>query len=100
MAAGSVTASSSTGSELNDSFRRGTPDPRAGSSRDTLFETMSTRSLLVRLGLVLCAALLAVSVPNFGFVVALMGAFTTMLVSFILPTAFYLAVHRDTLTTA
>ena len=47
MAAGSVTASSSTGSELNDSFRRGTPDPRAGSSRDTLFETMSTRSLLV-----------------------------------------------------
>ena len=61
---------------------------------------MSTRSLLVRLGLVLCAALLAVSVPNFGFVVALMGAFTTMLVSFILPTAFYLAVHRDTLTTA
>ena len=43
------------------------------------------------------AAALAVSVPNFGFVVALMGAFTTMLVSFILPVAFYLYACRATL---
>ena len=62
-----------------------------------LFEAMSTRSLLIRLALVVGAAFLAVSVPNFGFVVALMGAFTTMLVSFILPTAFYMAVHYETL---
>ena len=70
-------------------------DARRLSPGFALFETMSTRSLLVRLALVVGAATLAVSVPNFGFVVALMGAFTTMLVSFILPTAFYLAVHWD-----
>ena len=54
---------------------------------------MSGRSLLVRVALVVGAATLAVSLPNFGFVVALMGAFTTMLVSFILPAVFFLAVH-------
>ena len=48
-------------------------------------------------GLVVLAASLAVSVPNFGFVVALMGAFTTMLVSFILPTVFFLKVRWDEL---
>lgn len=58
----------------------------------SLLQAMSGRSLLVRVGLVLVAATLAVSVPNFGFVVALMGAFTTMLVSFLLPTAFFMAV--------
>lgn len=63
-----------------------------------LFETMSRRQLLIRVALVVGAAVLSVSVPNFGFVVALMGSFTTMLVSFILPTVFFVLVHWDTLT--
>ena len=41
----------------------------------------------------------AAAVPNFGFVVSLMGAFTTMLISFILPVAFYLYACRDELGT-
>ena len=56
-----------------------------------------SRSLFIRVALVVGAAILAVSVPNFGFVVALMGAFTTMLVSFILPTAFFLRVRWGSL---
>jgi amino acid permease len=63
----------------------------------SFLQAMSGRSLLVRIGLVIVAAILAVSVPNFGFVVALMGAFTTMLVSFILPTAFFLKVRAHAL---
>ena len=42
-----------------------------------LFAAMSLRAVLLRLVLVGGAAVLAVTVPNFGFVVALMGAFTT-----------------------
>ena len=57
------------------------------------FIGLTPLTLTMRIGLAVLAATLAVSVPNFGFVVALMGAFTTMLVSFILPAAFYLAVE-------
>ena len=59
----------------------------------SILQAMSRRSFFVRVALVLLAATLAVSLPNFGFVVALMGAFTTMLVSFILPAVFFLLVH-------
>ena len=64
-----------------------------------LLQAMSWPALFVRIGLVVVAATLAVSVPNFGFVVALMGSFTTMLVSFILPTAFFLIVRWHALST-
>ena len=33
-------------------------------------------------------------IPNFGLLVALMGSVTTMLVSYLLPTVFYLCVHK------
>ena len=49
-------------------------EPPAGGGGDGLFEALSTKSLLVRLSLVVGAAVLAVSVPNFGFAVALMGS--------------------------
>lgn len=61
--------------------------------QESIFIGLNTLTFSLRVGLVLLAAFLAVSVPNFGFLVALMGCVTTMLVSFILPTAFYLQVH-------
>ena len=64
---------------------------------EAVFEVTSATSLRIRVALVVGAAALAVTVPNFGFVVSLMGAFTTMLVSFILPVAFYLYACRATL---
>lgn len=73
--------------------REGSQKARSEAAHDSLFEAMSTKSLLIRIFLVIGAAILSVSVPNFGFVVGLMGAFTTMLVSFILPTVFYVIVH-------
>ena len=60
---------------------------------------MEAADFLLRLGLVAFAFLVAVCVPNFGFVVSLMGAFTTMLISFILPVAFYLYACREELST-
>ena len=60
---------------------------------DSPFIGLNGVTLTLRVGLVALAAVLAVTVPNFGFLVALMGAVTTMLVSFILPTAFYMMVH-------
>ena len=50
--------------------------------------TLSIKALLMAI-----AALLALTVPNFGFIVALIGAFTCMLISLILPTLCNLAVH-------
>ncbi|KAL1511985.1 hypothetical protein AB1Y20_005261 [Prymnesium parvum] len=90
----SSAASSVSGKRQNKS-REITPSE---ANRFTIFEAVSSRSLMVRVALVGGAAFLAVSVPNFGFVVGLMGAFTTMLVSFILPTAFFITVHWETLT--
>jgi len=59
-------------------------------SGESLLQPMRPSDLLLRIGLVVVAFFVAVCVPNFGFVVALMGAFTTMLISFILPVAFYM----------
>ena len=47
----------------------------------------------LKAGLLALAAFLAVSVPNFGYVVSLMGACTCMLMSFILPALCNLFVH-------
>lgn len=72
-------------------------DDGASGGRQGLLQPMSAAQFSLRLGLVAVAFLVAVAVPNFGFVVSLMGAFTTMLVSFILPVAFYLYACRATL---
>lgn len=66
---------------------------------ESIFIGLSYLTFSLRVGLVVLAAVLAVTVPNFGFIVALMGAVTTMLVSFILPTAFYVLVHWGELNT-
>ena len=63
------------------------------------FIGLNAVTFTLRVGLVVLAATLAVSVPNFGFLVAIMGAVTTMLVSFILPTTFFMVVHWEELTT-
>lgn len=63
------------------------------------FAKLNWTTLFVRLGVAMGAGLLAISVPDFGLVVELMGAVTTMLISFILPAAFYTAVHWRTMTT-
>ena len=62
------------------------------------FIGLNAVTFALRLGLVVLAATLAVSVPNFGFLVAIMGAVTTMLVSFILPTTFFMVVHWEEMT--
>lgn len=51
---------------------------------------------LIKAGLLGLAALLAISVPNFGYVVSLMGSVTCMVMSFILPAACNLIVHHHT----
>lgn len=56
-------------------------------------------SLAIKICMMVAAALIALSVPNFGFIVALMGAFTCMLISFILPVLCNIAVHREDLST-
>ena len=67
------------------------------STSASLLQPMNATQFGLRLALVVVAFLVAVTVPNFGFVVSLMGAFTTMLVSFILPVAFYLFACSATL---
>jgi amino acid permease len=52
-----------------------------------------TLDVCVKAVLLALAACLAVSVPNFGYVVSLMGAVTCMVMSFILPAACNLTVH-------
>ena len=61
----------------------------------SIFIGLNALTLALRVGLVALAATIAVTVPNFGFLVALMGAVTTMLVSFILPALFYAIVHWE-----
>lgn len=84
---------------LGEAFHisNGADDADASSSRPGLMQPLSAAQFSLRLGLVAVAFVVAVAVPNFGFVVSLMGAFTTMLVSFILPVAFYLYACRATL---
>ena len=66
---------------------------------NSLWQPMTRTELGARIGVVTAAAALAAVVPNFGFVVSLLGAVTTMLLCFILPTAFYLQLHRAELST-
>jgi len=60
---------------------------------ESVWQSMTLIELVARVSVVTCAALLAIVIPNFGFVVGLLGAFSSMLISFILPAAFYLHVH-------
>jgi len=64
------------------------------------FKSLSSQLLIsitclnfaVRLCLIWAAGFIAVMVPNFHVVVALIGAFTTMIISFILPPFLYICV--------
>jgi hypothetical protein len=67
--------------------------------KSAVLQDLSTLAIFARLALVASIALLAISIPNFHLVVALIGAFSTMLISFILPTLIYVLVHRHTLRT-
>ena len=58
-----------------------------------IFQPYDTLDVLVKALLMVAAGVLAVAVPNFGYIVALMGAFTCMLMSFILPAACNMIVH-------
>ena len=50
-------------------------------------------TVAIKVAMMALAGLVALTVPNFGFIVALIGAFTCMLISLILPTLCNLAVH-------
>jgi vesicular inhibitory amino acid transporter len=56
-------------------------------------------TLAIKVVMMALAGLVALTVPNFGFIVALIGAFTCMLISLILPTLCNLAVHGRELST-
>ena len=58
---------------------------------------VSLDSLVGRLLLLAAAGLLAASIPNFPFVIALIGSFTTMLISFIAPPLLYVGAHGRSL---
>jgi len=64
---------------------------------DDIFQDFNLVTLLIRAGLCAGSFAITVAVPGFAFVVSLMGAFTTMLVSFILPALLYLRVHAHKL---
>lgn len=64
---------------------------------DSFFLPLRASAVAVRLVLIALSGVLALSIPNFGFIVGLMGAFTTMLISFVLPAAFYLIVRGRSL---
>lgn len=70
------------------------PDAEASTS---VLQPMTAIELASRVSVAASAVLLAISIPNFGFVVGLLGAFSSMLISFILPAAFYLHVHWSSL---
>jgi amino acid permease len=70
--------------------------PYAEASTSVL-QPMTATELASRVSVAASAVLLAISIPNFGFVVGLLGAFSSMLISFILPAAFYLHVHWSSL---
>ena len=54
-------------------------------------------TLCIKVSMMTLAAVLATTVPNFGLIVALIGAFTCMLISLVLPALCHLAVHRTEL---
>ncbi|XXG45413.1 hypothetical protein AAC387_Pa02g0501 [Persea americana] len=55
-------------------------------------------SILIRTGLVISTLVVALSIPFFGFVMALVGSFLTMLVALILPCACFLSILRGKVT--
>lgn len=71
----------------DDSINEDEPD---GEAPISFWQPMRAPEFALRVSLMIIAFIVAVSVPNFGFAVSLMGAFTTMLISFILPVVFYL----------
>ena len=64
-----------------------------------LWQPYERRTWAIKALLMIIAALLAVTVPNFGFLVSMMGAVTCMLISFILPVMCNIVVHRQQLST-
>ena len=62
-----------------------------------LFQPCDAISLAIKAFMMGLAGVLATTVPNFGVLVAFIGAFTCMLISFILPTLCNIAVHRKQL---
>ena len=64
-----------------------------------LWQPYDRRTWAIKALLMIIAALLAVTVPNFGFLVSMMGAVTCMLISFILPVMCNIVVHRQQLST-
>jgi len=72
-------------------------DTSLGMESGRVLQRLGAIATLARLALVASLATIAVSIPDFHVVVALIGAFSTMLISFILPTIIYVIVHRDTL---
>ena len=58
-----------------------------------LWQDMTTDGFLLRVALVALSGVLALTVPNFAFMVSLLGSVTTMLISFILPTLFFVSIH-------
>jgi vesicular inhibitory amino acid transporter len=59
-----------------------------------IIQPLEASDCMIKVSLMAAAAILASSVPNFGFIVALMGSFACMLISFIMPTICNIAVHR------
>lgn len=57
-----------------------------------------TYAILIRTGLVISTLLVALSIPFFGLVMALIGALLTMLVTLILPCACFLSILRGKIT--
>jgi len=67
--------------------------PSSDDSSDGIWQPVTRLEFLCRVCVVASAATLAIVIPNFGFVISLLGAVSTMLLSFIIPAAFYLHVH-------
>jgi len=65
----------------------------SGDDEDGMFQPCDTLQVLIKVSLLILAAVIAVSVPNFGYVVSIIGAITCMLMSFILPAACNVIVH-------
>ena len=65
-------------------------EPAAGVLIKLRPKAVGTRVALVAVG-----GACAVMIPNFAFVVSLIGSVCTMMISFILPATFYLSIHPD-----
>ena len=52
------------------------------------------RRVLLRTGIMSCLLLIALSIPNFGAILNLIGATTITLLNFVFPPIFYLILHK------